>query len=332
MIDIQPEDQLVFDRLKSTGRITHSLRRLMTAQWNTCSVCDRIAFPGRPLFAGYGAGDMPLYTRSCCSGQLLELATPVYPHGSLELTVPDQTSLWRYMDLAKFVALLDQRGIYFPRADTLEDRFEGAVGLMSREAEWDAHYIARFCETVEAGGPYPLTPLLTREDFEEDARRMLADMKAAAKRSRSKLVSCWHANSGESEALWRLYCPPPIAGIAIRTTAAALWDATASEPSAVVGRVHYLDFRKSFASRDQAIFCKRASLQHEREVRAVLENDTEAPVAGRVMGCDLNRLIDNVVLSPYAPAWFADTVSSLIRAYGFSFEVRQSELLEAPFY
>lgn len=64
MSDIEPEDQLVFDRLKSTGRITHSLRRLMTAQWNTCSVCDHIAFPGRPLFAGYGEGDEPLYTRS----------------------------------------------------------------------------------------------------------------------------------------------------------------------------------------------------------------------------------------------------------------------------
>ena len=70
MSDIEPEDQLVFDRLKSTGRITHSLRRLMTAQWNTCSVCDHIAFPGRPLFAGYGEGDEPLYTRSCCANRL----------------------------------------------------------------------------------------------------------------------------------------------------------------------------------------------------------------------------------------------------------------------
>lgn len=332
MIDIQPEDQVVFDRLKSTGRVTHSLRRLMTAQWNTCGVCDHIAFPGRPLFAGYGKDDEPLYTRACCADRLIELATPVYPHGTLQLAVPDQTPLWRYMDLAKFVALLDQKGLYFPRADTLEDRFEGAIGLASREAEWDDHYISRFRDVVEAGGPYPLVPDLTREQIEEDARRLLSETKAAARRSRDKLVSCWHANSGESEALWRLYCPPPIAGIAIQSSAAALWDATASEPTAIVGKVHYIDFRTSFASREQAIFCKRASLQHEREVRAVLENDTEGPASGRIIACDLERLIDSVVLSPFAPVWLADTVSSLIRAYGFSLPVRRSELLDAPFY
>ena len=332
MIDIQPEDQRVFDRLKSTGRITHSLRRVMTLQWNTCSVCDHIAFPGRPLFAGYGQEGEPLYTRACCADRLVELATPVYPHGTLQLAVPDDTPLWRYMDLAKFVALLDQKGLYFPRADTLEDPFEGAIGLASREQEWDDHYVARFSDVVEAGGPYPLVPDLTREQIEADARKLLADTKAAGRRSRTKLVSCWHANTGESEALWRLYCPPPIAGLALQTSAGALWDATASEATAIVGKVHYVDFKRSFASREQAIFCKRASLRHEREVRAVIEDDPEQPGPGRIVTCDLEQLIDAVVLSPYAPAWLADTVSSLIRAYGFALPVRRSDLLDAPFY
>jgi hypothetical protein len=33
-IDITEDDQKVFDRLKSTGGISHALRKLMINQWN----------------------------------------------------------------------------------------------------------------------------------------------------------------------------------------------------------------------------------------------------------------------------------------------------------
>ena len=39
-IDIQPDDQAVFDRMKSTGKITHQLRRMVTQQWNVCVSCN----------------------------------------------------------------------------------------------------------------------------------------------------------------------------------------------------------------------------------------------------------------------------------------------------
>jgi hypothetical protein len=36
--------------------------------------------------------------------------------------------LWRYMDLAKLVSLLDRGALWFARADLLGDRFEGSYG------------------------------------------------------------------------------------------------------------------------------------------------------------------------------------------------------------
>jgi hypothetical protein len=111
-----------------------------------------------------------------------------------------------------------------------------------------------------------------------------------------------------------------------------LWDATAHDASAVVGRIHYLDFRNSFAAGDQRIFCKRLSLSHEREVRVTLENSRASPVAGKILTCDLNALIEEVVISPYAPAWFSEVVNTVTGRFGYSFDVRQSELLEEPFY
>jgi hypothetical protein len=49
----------------------------------------------------------------------------------------DDTILWRYMDLAKFISLLKDKTLYMTRADMFEDPFEGAVGLLRNQKEYD---------------------------------------------------------------------------------------------------------------------------------------------------------------------------------------------------
>jgi hypothetical protein len=237
------------------------------------------------------------------------------------------------MDFAKFVAMLKQGGLYFPSADQLEDRFEGAVGLARREHYWNSHYLDFFRSAVITAPPGYPQPNLSDDRIETKAQRLLKEFKAASSRVRSLLVSCWYASEVEAEALWRLYCPPPTPGLAIRTTVGCLWDATAQDASAVVGRVHYVDFRRSFATHDkERIFCKRLSLSHEREVRVKLDNDHQKPVLGKTVACDLNALIEEVIISPFASVWFADVVSEVIGKFGYKLKVRSSELLDEPFY
>lgn len=303
----------------------------MTQQWNVCSVCDHLIMPGRPVFGGYDSHSRPVYVGACCAAEhLAELASPVWWRNSLRLSVPDGQALWRYMDFAKFAAMLRERGLYFPRADILEDRFEGALGLASREAAWDAHYLEAFRGVVARppSGEANLSP----DEIETQAHDLLRSWKQSSLRSRLKFVSCWHLNTVESEALWRLYCPPGAPGVAIQTTVDALWNATGSESTTIVGRVHYLDFRESYAVSDQRIFCKRSSLRHEQEVRAVLQNDPGDSATGRVVACDLASLIHDVVVSPFAPPWFEPLLVDVIDRFGFSFPVRRSELSEEPFY
>ena len=305
----------------------------MTQQWNRCVSCNHQIPKGRPAFAGYEAGGIPLLVGACCAHQLRELATPVYWTGTLNLSVEDSQSVWRYMDFAKFVAMLQQGGLYFPSAHKLEDPFEGALGLARREPDWNEYYLDHFRKMVVTAPPEFSEPDFSEERIESEAKRLLEELKAGSLRARSLLVSCWHANDMESEALWRLYCPPPTPGVAIRTTVGQLWEATAQDASAVVGRVHYLDFRHSFATiQNERIFCKRRSLSHEREVRVTLQNDYENPVKGKTHTCDLSVLIEEVTIFPFAPLWFADVVSGAIEKFGYAFEVRQSELLEEPFY
>lgn len=333
-INIQPEDQAVFDRLKSSGGVTAELRRVITQGFNRCNRCGSRILSGRPAFAGYDAENTPLLAcADCAQSHMIRLATPVYPSQNLDISIPDETTLWRYMDFAKFAAMLSQRGLYMPRADMMDDRFEGALGLASREADWDNYHLDYYRKIVAGPGPDGRPSRWSANEVEVHAQRLLRETKAASAESRSFQISCWHANRGESEAQWRLYCPPPTFGVALRSTVGRLWDALAKEPKAVVGQIHYLDFNRSFAvtGRDR-IFCKRASLSHECEVRAVIRDHAQDPAPGRLICCDLGALIDAVVLSPFAPTWFEGVVAEVIGKFDFHFPTQRSELLEMPFY
>ena len=145
----------------------------MTQQWNVQRL-HHFVFPGHPAFAGYGQDGAPLYVGSCCANQLTELATPSYWTGTLNLSVPEAQPLWRYMDFPKFVAMLGQRGLYFPRADTLEDKFEGAIGLARRQSDWDEYYLAFFREAVTTPPPGVELPPTSAEQIEAEAQRLLA--------------------------------------------------------------------------------------------------------------------------------------------------------------
>jgi len=63
-----------------------------------------------------------------------------------------------------------------------------------------------------------------------------------------------------------------------------------------------------------------------------LDNDYQKPVLGKTVVCDLNALIEKVIISPFASVWFADVVSEVIGKFGYNLKVRSSELLDEPFY
>lgn len=332
-INLEPEDHAVFARLKSNGNITHSLRRLIVQRWNRCTSCDHSIADGRPAFAGYNSNHEPHFTCANCATLLIELATPIYWSDTLNLSAPDSAQIWRYMDLAKFIALLQQRGLFLPRADKLDDPFEAAAGLSNRQKIWDEHYLSYFREAMVSLPTDITASRPSAEDIEVDAQRLLQSLKQIGLNARQQLVSCWHKNDSESEALWRIYTPPPVPGVAIRSTIGRLWDASASRPDAIVGRVHYVDFTRSFASlQSERIFQKRWSLSHENEIRLVLANDREALAEAHVLQCDLDSLIAEVVVSPFAPNWLINVVSEVVERFGFAIPVRQSELLDQPFF
>jgi hypothetical protein len=304
----------------------------MTQQWDTCGSCKAKIEQKRPMFAGYHRNGSEILVGACCADLLVELATPVYRSMHLDISISDDVAIWRYMDFAKFVSMLQSKGIYFSRAARFADRFEGAAGLAKRETEWDEHYLGFFRQAILTAPQPELQTQISEQDVEADANRLLSEIKRAYSGARDLLVSCWNAAECESEALWKIYCTDKFPGVAVRSRVGRLWDALEGEEQAVLGRVNYMDFRQRFAHGDDRIFCKRASLSYEREVRAVLPNNKDNLIEGRFLNCQIDHLIEEIVVSPFSGEWFFDLVEEITKNFGYSIPVRQSEIVAEPFF
>jgi hypothetical protein len=317
--------------MKSTGHITRPLRRLMDDSRDRCSSCGNALPRDVASYAGYSADGEPLCVGECCKTQIHELATHVYWWWESDKRVSPDAVLWRYMDFARLLALLDSGALHFARVDQFADPFEAASGSKELQPRWDEHYLAFFRHAVRTGPGRSEPP--DEAEVERDSARLLKDLSASALADRQRtFVSCWHANTGESEALWRLYCPPPAAGVVLQTTAGRLSDALGAL-DCKIGHVQYVDFSKAFAGLHERVFAKRKSLSHEHEVRAVVQQHHAATAVGISAPVNLESLIAGVIPSPFAPAWIAPLVESTLRRYGLSPGlVRRSEVLAEPFF
>ena len=98
------------------------------------------------------------------------------------------------------------------------------------------------------------------------------------------------------------------------------------------GKVKYIDYRKQFSKIGRGAFWyKRKSFEHEREVRALIRNH-ENTGKGVSHPVDLDVLIKNVYVSPYAPEWFAQVVRDVVKKYHLDKPVVYSSMKEQPFY
>ncbi|HKM70636.1 MAG TPA: hypothetical protein VJX94_11375 [Stellaceae bacterium] len=241
----------------------------------------------------------------------------------------DDEPVWRYMDFAKFVTLLDTKTLFFARADGFDDPFEGSY----------PHENVSFYRNYHESVPLPpdirdkLVALMNESmsNFLRNLRRWTA-------------LNCWHLNNYESAAMWHLYLKSND-GIAIRTKYGNLRDSfkNTSEPIRI-GKVHYIDYDHDIIE-GTSVFSpflhKRNSFAHEREVRALvsklpitegLDSSHETMTRGINIEVDLNLLIEIIHVAPQAPEWLRNVVDSVVRRFGYKFEVQRSDMDRDPIY
>lgn len=315
---------------KMTHRLTEELRRLSFDNHDNCISCGYKFKEGDTSHLGYGESDKPLYVCDSCSSQLKETAVRHY-FSPRPYEIPDNKSkLWRYMDFAKYVSLLSTSALYFARADTFNDTFEGAKGLKKNKSNWDDQLLSFFKMSIK-NLPEGYECKYSEEEIEKKAYKLLQDFETGGEDSkRHTFISCWHENEHESEAMWRLYSSFLDNAVAVRTSYKNLYLALGRDISISIGRVKYIDFKKNYAG-NGAFWRKRKSFEHEKEVR-ILIHDRESDSMGKVLPCDLSLLIEEVFVSPSAPQWFVEVVNDVNHKYGLSVEVSPSELNEEPFF
>lgn len=144
---------------------------------------------------------------------------PLESHPNLVLP-PDDTVLWRYMDLAKFMLLLDKRSLWFARLDQFEDPLEGTF----TDAELE------HLRSLDSANPR--LPSLISGGYIQGTKQMRG----------TAYVNCWRAGQTESMAMWDLYGKGG-AVIAVKTTVASLKDAISASPlRTFLGEVTYVDW------------------------------------------------------------------------------------------
>lgn len=221
--------------------------------------------------------------------------------------------IWRYMDLPKFLSLLESESLYFARADKLGDPFEGSFTEQNR---------------TELGDDYQAGFFQIYKKFRT-----------------TTLVNCWHLNEHESEAMWKLYSKSN-AGIAVQSTYSRLIDALAKDNifNQHIGLIKYIDYNSDTIDLSNAFnsfVCKRKSFEHERELRAIICLDFINPgIAwpgtrvnhGLHISVDLNKLIEKIHVAPNCDNWILDLIKSLVKRHNLNFEVIRSSMDDTPLY
>lgn len=220
-----------------------------------------------------------------------------------ELVQPENIEIdaWRYLDTAKFVSLLLFRALPLIRIDRFDDKFEG---LYTRRLP------SELAEIVKANG---MDPSVITEQINSMTR-------SAEESRRYVFASCWCLQDHESEAMWRIYCKGGD-GIAIVLPYNKLCNSVSNTPKTYSGSVKYIDFDNQLIRQANPVkraMYKRREFAHEHEARVLHYDpglrDRQEPLPEAILlPWDAAKLVERIVISPYAPAWYFDSVCEFVK-------------------
>jgi hypothetical protein len=222
-------------------------------------------------------------------------------------TPPNNTVLWRYMDFAKFVAMIESKSLWFTRLDQLEDPLEG--GHTDAELLW-----------------------IRKKNEKKHASQLIGIFRQAR---REVFVNCWRSGSTESLAMWDLYGKG--SGIvAIKSTVGLLKETISGyERSVFISKSRYFDWNEAPGIDNVLVACSRKDLsyEHESEVRALIMIDSRNRAKRRCPGIgvpvDVKHLITEIVVGPREQDWVVTLVEQVVKRYRLSERVVASDRLKA---
>ena len=142
--------------------------------------------------------------------------------------------------------------------------------------------------------------------------------------------------------MWKLYARDN-GGVAVRTRFSILTKSFIDEEDVYVGKVKYIDYDTTASSERSVLhpfMYKRPHFEYEQEVRATMMSKLQLVLGddsppyfvgpGTYARVDLDQLIEEVVISPYAEDWLHELIYSVTQRYGLKAPIRGSSLSDSP--
>lgn len=306
------------------------IKNFIKEHYDNCSICNRAYIENEDIFLGYNYFNQLICIGKCCTDQLKDVIGNVH-YIKRPYTIPENSSiLWRYMDYDKFISLICNRALYFSRPDKFLDPFEGAKGLLRYKDVWYRASLENYKNILRT---FPNGLNKSDDRINSEAVKLLsAECRMFRKDVKSIYINCWHENLYESEAMWKLYTKNLKKAIAIKTTFYGLCTALKKESNIQIGRVNYLDYSTRILGLNESFWFKRKSFEFEKEVRVFQPHFSNDGVFGRLVNVDIEKLIDNIYISPLADKRFYSQVVKQLEKYEINKGVNFSSLIEKPFF
>lgn len=221
----------------------------------------------------------------------------------IDSELEDSQKLWRYMDLSKFISLIEKNALWLARVDTFRDKHEGRFPEDMRQTIEQAYkdFDSEDDSSVKDG-----------DDFQDYLRK-------------NAFISCWHKNFDENMVMWEIYGRENNA-LAIQSTVERMKDSlgpsTLRGHSLILKNVTYLRPEEipGVLPYEECFFFKRRHFSFEKEVRISLDtysraNPSKKTPVGYHLPVLVNVLIEKVLIHPDSQDWFADVVHSITKRY-----------------
>jgi hypothetical protein len=275
------------------------------------------------------------------------------------LNLPEETVIQRYLDLPKFLSMLQTRSIFMSKVSKFEDQLEGgltAKDFLKTDLNSSILDMALNQESIKDKNPIEVNNRNNAKRKEIESRTfdsifgpILCSQVSTFFEEYTEwvYVSCWHASNHECSAMWPLYGKASEA-VCIFTTVGQL----AKElnfPSDVVhsssmGKVKYSNWSIDTHG-NQAIaplLGKSENFSFEKEIRVVAWGNAQVADTSENMYLknslpgvcaridSLNSMINRVVISPNAAPWFESTIKQICDENDIKDKVEKSALKKKP--
>ena len=241
---------------------------------------------------------------------------------------PDSNySIAKYLDITKYLSMLQKNSLFFCRLDKLEDQFEGTTSKANFN---DKVKLLKHLSDIG----YFNSPLT--ED--QIINKVRGQYEVQKKFKSTFCVNCWNKYEKESAALWKIYSDFN-KGIMIKSSISKLEKAfELVEIKIQLSEIHYLDHQKDKmldGNMNYPVIHKHEAYNFEDEVRLIhlikqsyweMDWSKEEVEEGIYINTNLNELIEEVVIGPYSPKWFYELIQNISDKYKLNKPIKKSLL------